>query len=57
MLGKPTLPPPSANMPTSPSTFGGQQKPQASAFRKFSFAPALAGFTPRNGGRRSYLGE
>ena len=49
------LPPPLPTAPHSPITFS-HTTPTASAFSSFSFAPSLAGFQPRSGGRRSLLG-
>ena len=49
------LPPPPPTTPHSPTTFASPSS-TASAFSAFSFAPSLAGFQPRSGGRRSLLG-
>lgn len=48
--------PPPPPTPSEPILRGGSTTPQAGAFSRFSFAPSLAGLTPRTGGRRSLLG-
>ena len=60
-LGKPKLPPPAsmatpARQPTSMAGGGTQGAATAASLQAFSFAPRLASFTSRAGGRRSLIG-
>lgn len=55
---KQVLPPAAPAAPSTPKlvSASGGSAPQTSALARFDFSPALLGFQPRSGGRRSLLG-
>lgn len=60
-LGKPKLPAPApmptpGRTPSSMASSGTQGAAAAASLQAFSFAPRLASFTSRAGGRRSLIG-